>query len=235
MHDFFKKPFNWFMITAGILIVGMTAFVVFQPVTVVPRIAYGPEYELIDQDGSLFTEQSLAGSITLIGFGYSNDQTGTIEQTIEDMRRYESIVRSQGELDLHLVLIMFDARNDTPERVRSFAQEHSLDPALWTLVTGSEEALKRTIGQGFGVYYESVPLQDLIEAPVDAPDDAVGYLQAQRYFLVDGENFIRAEYRPPLETDILVRDIQLIIREESSEGAARVVNEAAHLFLCYPS
>jgi hypothetical protein len=52
--------------------------------------------------------------------------------------------------------------------------------------------------------------------------------------LVDDLNVIRAEYRAPLDLERLMRDIRLIIREKDSAGAERALNEAAHLFLCYP-
>jgi protein SCO1/2 len=213
-----------------------TAFVVFRPVQVVPRIAAGPDYQLIDQRGEAVGSQKLAGSIVLYGFGYTYDATGGIEQTIEDMRAFQAQAASI-EAPIQITLILFDDVRDTVTRRQEFAAFHQLDLATWLLLSGPPDELKRTIGQGFGVYYEAVPLEDLPDAASLLSTDGIneyGYLQAERYVLVDTANIIRAEYRPPFPMDTAIRDVNLIIREKNSTGAQHTLNEAAHLFLCYP-
>jgi protein SCO1/2 len=213
-----------------------TAFVVFRPVQVVPRIAAGPEYRLSDQNGEVVGSKQLAGSIVLYGFGYTYDPTGGIDQTVEDMRAFQAQVVS-SESPIRIALILFDDVRDTAPRRQEFAESHALDLTVWLLLSGPSDELKRTIGQGFGIYYEAVPIEDLPGADSLSPESAsneYGYLQAERYVLVDAANLIRAEYRPPLPLDTAIRDVNLIIREQNSTGAQHTLNEAAHLFLCYP-
>jgi protein SCO1/2 len=234
MGGFFGKPLNWLFIFAGSLLAATTAFVVFKPVRVVPRIAYGPAYQLIDQNGEPFTDAMLRGQVVLYGFGYISDPTGGLDQTVDDMRRFWQMVEAEGLRDqVTMVLILFDDQRDTPEQRAAFAREHHLDPESWILLGGDAPTLKRVIGQGFGVYYERVPLSDLLGDSA-VPAEAYGYLQAQRTILVDERNLIRAEYRSPLDLELAMRDVRLIIREKNSTGAARALNEAAHLFMCYP-
>jgi protein SCO1/2 len=54
--------------------------------------------------------------------------------------------------------------------------------------------------------------------------------------LVDGLDILRAEYRTAApDTDRILEGIQLIADEvNNSDGANKVVYEAAHLFMCYP-
>jgi protein SCO1/2 len=245
MGEFLHKPFNLALVGLGLLVAAMTAFVVFQPVQVIPRLAYGPEFELDDQTGSPVTDKGLEGNILLYGFGYTSDPTVTIEETLADMNAFQAAVAAADfETEVSLALILFDDRRDTSERRRAFAEAHRLDLSNWYLLGGEERALKDVIGLGFGVYYEAVPLPDLLENQVErlseqpafAPEvGSYGYLQAQRYVLVDERNFIRAEYKgAPLDLELAMRDIEYIIREKNSTGAARALNEAAHLFLCYP-
>lgn len=238
MPGLLSKPLTWLLLPAGVLVAGVMAFALFQPVKVVPRIAEGPSYELVDQNGQAFAQGAHASEIALYGFGYTNDLTGGVEQTINDMRHLQSQVRTRdGEIDLGLILILFDDQRDTPHRLQQFASVHDLDLSNWTLLTGDADTLKRVIGQGFGIYYEAVPLsvlpgaEDRISGSTSAD---YGYLQAQRYILVDNLNIIRAEYRAPLDIEHALRDIRLIIREANSTGVSRTLNEAAHLFLCYP-
>ena len=234
MGDLFSKPLNWLFAFVGLLLAAMIFFVVFQPVKVVPRLAYGPAYQLVDQNGAPFTDAMLYGKVVLYGFGYSSDPTGGLDQTIADMRQLQQAAEAEGMGDqVMLVLILFDDQRDTPQQRVALAQEHGLDPERWVLLGGDAPTLKQVIGQGFGVYYERVPLSDLLDDP-SAPTEAYGYLQAQRTILVDERNIIRAEYRSPLNLERAMRDVRLIIKEKNSTGAARALNEAAHLFMCYP-
>jgi len=216
---------------------GLTiAFVVFRPVQVVPRIVAGPEYQLVDQDGGGASSHQLAGSIVLYGFGYTYDSTDGIEQTIDDMRAFQAQT-SSIEAPIALALILFDDARDTVARRQEFAASRHLDLTNWLLLSGPPDELKRTIGQGFGIYYEAVPLENLSETTAESLSESsndYGYLQAERYVLVDSANIIRAEYRPPLSMETAIRDVNLIIREQNSTGAEHTLNEAAHLFLCYP-
>lgn len=238
------KPLHGLFAALALIVLAMTAFVIFQPVQVVPRLASGPEYALFDQQGRPVDSSRLAGQIVLFGFGYTHDPTGAIDRTLEDMRRVGEWVAEEGlQADVTLALILYDGRRDTVEQRQRFAAEHGLDQDNWLLLGGQQAELKRVIGQGFGVYYEAVPLADLaasqpeLAAQLSGPpsSDDYGYLQAQRYILVDERNIIRAEYRAPLDLDRITRDVRLIVREKDASGAGRILNEVAHLFLCYPS
>lgn len=236
---FLQKPFNWFIVSAAVVIGCMTAFVVFQPVKVVPRIAYGPTFSLNDMYGEPFSTSNLQNRIVLYGFGYTSDPTGRIEQTTRDMSRlHQALAASHGaDVSIVTVLILFDAQRDTPSQLQLFARQYGITGQEWRVLGGNEQALKEAVGLGFGLYYEAVPLSELPRATNIATydEEAYGFLYAERYFLADGRNMIRAEYRPPLDVEIALRDIGLIVREQNSRGAAQIVNEAAHLFMCYPS
>ncbi len=223
------KPLHGLFAVLALIVLAMTAFVIFQPVQVVPRLASGPEYALFDQRGRPVDSSQLAGQIVLFGFGYTHDPTGALNRTLNDMQRFDEWVAEEGlQADVTLALILYDDRRDTVEQRQRFAAEHGLDQDNWLLL---------------GVYYEAVPLADLAASQPElaarlsgppSPDD-YGYLQAQRYILVDERNIIRAEYRAPLDLDRIIRDVRLIVREKDASGAGRILNEAAHLFLCYPS
>lgn len=233
MIDFFRKPLNWALIAAGLMLAAMTGFVVFQPVQVIPRLAYGPEYNLIDQNGQPYTEETVANQIVLYGFGYTHDPTETIRQTVDDMRGFQAQTEAEDfESEISLALILFDDQRDTVEARRQFAEDYQLDLSNWYLLSGEADELKLIIGKGFGIYYEPVPLADILDGA--AGSDDYGYLQAERYVLLDERNILRAEYRAPLDMERAMRDIRYIIKEKNSTGVERGLNEAAHLFLCYP-
>lgn len=241
MGDFWRRPLNWIFIIAGLLLAATVGFVVFQPVQVIPRIAYGPEYLLVDQNGEPITEESLAGNIVLFGFGYTSDPTDRLDRTLADMQDFEeAIAEADVEGSVKLGLILYDDQRDTLERRQAFATERKLG-ANWLLIGGDATALKQTVGQGFGIYFEAVPMSELAQSEPQLAEEGVtfspeevGYVQAERFILIDERNIIRAEYRMPLDIEMAVRDVRYIIREKNSNGAAKALNEAAHLFLCYP-
>lgn len=243
MPKLFSSPLGWLFTGLGVLIVAMTAFVVFQPVKVVPRLGEGPDYALVDQQGAPVTPARMEGKFVLLGFGYLHDPTGALEETVADLRRVEAALAGD-ELaeDVVLALVLFDPARDTLEARQAFAAAQGLTGDQWLVVSGEEASLKRMIGQGFGIYYEPVPMADLIARQpeladrLEGPpaDEDYGYLQAERLMLVDERNLIRGEYRMPLDVETALRDLRLMDRERNSSGASRAVNEAAHLFLCYP-
>lgn len=239
---FLRRPQNWLLIAAALIVAASIAFVVFQPVKVVPRMYYGPEYALEDQRGQPVTEGVLAGEVVLFGFGYSADHGGTLARTVEDFKKVEQALAAEGDgQDLRLALVMFDAERDTAPVRLDYAEAHNLG-ADWLVLGGEHDAMKRMIGQGFSIYYEALPLSELavsdetIAARLDGAADPAdyGYIQSERYILVDENNIVRAEYRAPLDVEIVLRDLALMERERNTTGAGRLVNEAAHLFLCYP-
>lgn len=236
-RKFFSNRLNWLILGAVVPVLGMLGFVIFQPVKVVPRLSYAPSYALSDENGDRVTDQSLLGEYKLYAVGYTSDPTGLIENNIDEIRHYlETVQSAYPQAEIRPVLLLFDSERDTAERRRTFAAEHDLNPEQWLLLGGDEDMLKKTIGLGFGIYYEAIPIEELPEEDVIRPDAAgdYAYLQANSYFLVDGANIIRAEYRPPIDMEIAMRDMELLMREESATGAAKAVNEAAHFFLCYP-
>lgn len=242
VQRFLRQPQNWLLIAAGLIVLATGAFVIFQPVKVVPRLYTGPEYALEDQRGQPVSDRTLAGEVVLYGFGYGADHGGVLARTVTDFKQVEqALAAGGGSQPIRLALVMFDAERDTAPARLAFAETNDLG-AGWLVLGGEHDAMKRMIGQGFSIYYEALPLNELaasdetLAARLDGqPDPAdYGYLQAERYILVDENNIVRAEYRAPLEVEIVLRDLALMERERNTNGAGRLVNEAAHLFLCYP-
>ena len=124
MNRSWTIPARWLFVPLGLLAGLTTAFVVFRPVQVVPRIAAGPEYQLNDQNGEAVGSKQLAGSIVLYGFGYTYDPTGGIDRTLEDMGAFQEQF-SASEFSIEVVLILFDDVRDTAARRQEFAESHA--------------------------------------------------------------------------------------------------------------
>lgn len=215
----------WILLVVGVLLViGVFAFAIFQPIKVLPRIRLAPGFTLTDQNGQRLTSEDLRGQVVLFNFLYSGcgaecDQMNATMQEVQ-RRLGESDL---GGLPVQFVTISFDPANDDPATLQRYAESLGADPSQWRFATGDAARLKEMIGGGFEVYY--------------APDDAGGYRFDPTFVLVDGWGIIRGKYRYQVQVpdaDRILRHIGVLAEEvQKSTGANKLIYEAAHLFLCY--
>ncbi len=218
----FQRPWLW----AGLFalpILGLLAFVIFQPIQVLPRIALAPGYAFVDQNGHRLTSEDLRGRLVLYTFSYTGCQAPCPDPGVAMARLQQELAGLEmGTLPLSFVTISFDPTRDDPAALQNYAARLGADTDTWHFVTGQEPLLKQVIGGGFGVYYQR--------------QDDGSFQFDPTFVLVDGWGIIRARYRTATpEVERLRRDIGLVVREvENSRGIQRYAYEAAHLFLCYP-
>lgn len=222
--EWHQRPLiRWLTFGGVLLLVAAVAFALFQPITVVPRIAPSPAFALIDHNGNSLTSEDLRGGLTLITITYADCQP-PCPQTDSLMR---DIMRALPTIEnpvvpMRLLSISIDPR-DTPERLREYAARVGADGETWRVATGDPVQLKYALGDGFRIYYEVRDNGEIVFEPT--------------YVLVDSIGLIRGIYQyETANAEIIRRDIQLIQDEiRNSKGAAKLVYETAHLFLCYPT
>lgn len=212
----------WYLVLA-LLVTGIVAFAIFQPVKVLPRMGLGPGFGLLDQAGQRLTNEDLRGHLVLYNFTYTNcvapcAQTSEVMQAIHNAL---STFNTRG-IPVDLVTISFDPTRDTPAVLADYAAQLGVTASNWHFLTGEATALKYVIGGGFGAYYQA--------------DEAGAFTFEPTFALVDGAGILRAKYRTAApDLAIIQRDLELVAKEaEESTGPARLAYEAAHLFLCYP-
>lgn len=217
------KPIYLWALVAVLPVLGITAFAVFQPIQVLPRISLGPGFAFTDQNGERLTNEDLRGKFVLYTFTYAGcdadcPDTGPAMREIQELTQELDL----QDVALEFVTISFDPEHDTPERLQQYADGLGADTDTWHFVTGDPVRLKNVIGGGFSAYYE--------------PQGNGEFRFDPTFVLVDGWGIIRARYktvRP--DPAIIERDLGLLSQElQNSEGPTRFAYEAAHLFLCYP-
>ncbi len=215
----------WILLVVGVLLVaGVFAFAIFQPIKVLPRMRLAPGFTLTDQSGQRLTSEDLRGQVVLFNFLYSGcgAECDQMNATMQEVQRRLGET-DLGGLPVQFVTISFDPANDSPEALQRYAESLGADPSQWRFATGDVARLKEVIGGGFEVYY--------------APDDAGGYRFDPTFVLVDGWGIIRGKYRYQVQVpdaDRILRHIGVLAEEvQKSTGANKLIYEAAHLFLCY--
>lgn len=219
-----KKPA---LLWGGLLAIPLLAVILFavvQPIKVVPRIGLAPGFIFTDMYGRQLTNEDLRGQIVIYNFTTTSCEAPCID-TAPIMQALQEFVKQldTGGIPVTLVTISLDPERDTPERLQAYARNLNADPARWHFVTGSPERLKQVVGGGFELYYTQ--------------DEHGVFHFAPMLAIVDGNGILRARYKRGLEdVTIAERDLTLMLEEaRNSSGAAGLVYEAAHLFLCYPT
>ncbi|HSM61311.1 MAG TPA: SCO family protein [Longimicrobiales bacterium] len=94
-----------------------------------------------DQSGRTLTLEQLAGRPRVVAMGYTHC-TYACPRIVAQLKRIEAAFQDAGaERAPGLVLVSIDPARDTPGRLAEFADGMRLDPARWTLLTGSDDAV----------------------------------------------------------------------------------------------
>jgi protein SCO1/2 len=215
----------WILLVIGVLLVaGVFAFAIFQPIKVLPRIRLAPGFTLVDQNGQRLTSDDMRGTVVLYNFLYTGcgDECERMNATMQEVQQRLSGM-DLGGLPVEFVTISFDPANDTPETLQRYAESLGADTSRWRFATGDEARIKQLIGGGFEAYY--------------APDGAGGFQFDPTFVLVDGWGIIRGKYRYQVQVpdaDRILRHIGVLAEEvQKATGPNKLIYEAAHLFLCY--
>lgn len=218
-----RPIFKWLIGVGVVLLLGVMAFAIFEPVQVLPRIRVAPGFTLVDQSGESLTSEDGRGAVTLYSFlpTECGPECDTVNDTMREVgRRVASTVDLAGA-DFRQVTIALDTAD--PSAMRAAAVAAGADGEVWRWAGGEEETLRDVVGEGFRVFYE---------------ETADGVEFDPVFVIVDGTGLIRGDYRYSTlasDDDRLTRHISLLGEElRNSQGAASLVYEAAHIFLCYP-
>ena len=131
---------------------------------------YNLESTWRDGTGREISLGALAGRPQLVVMAYTSCRFAC-PRLLLDMKRIE------GELgadeDLGFVLVTLDPERDTPERLAEYARGARLDPARWTLLTASEDAILE-LAAVLGVQYRETEPGEFVHSNLLTLLDAGG-------------------------------------------------------------
>ena len=217
-----RPVFKWLIGFGLVVVLSVMAFAIFEPVQVLPRLRIGPGFALVDQSGTSITSEDGRGAVTLYTFLPSDclDDCTAVNETMAQVgERVASL--DLGDAEFRRVTVALDT--DQPDALTAAAEASGADGTNWRWIGGDDETLRTVVGEGFGVYFEDT-------------EDGVAFDPV--YIIVDGNGLVRGDYRYSTlasDTDRLTRHISILAEElRNATGAAALVYEAAHVFLCYP-
>lgn len=113
-----------------------------------PVLGRLPEYSLLDTTGRRFGSAQLAGDVYVADFVFTRC-TSICPLLTRAMARLAERYEREGEEGIRLVSFTVDPEFDTPERLAAYAAENGADPARWTFLTGTPEAVREVVVGGF--------------------------------------------------------------------------------------
>jgi protoheme IX farnesyltransferase len=149
--------------------------------TDLPVLSQLPPFQLVAQDSSSFTRETLAdgGAPWVVDFIFTSCAGICVPMS-------QRVVELQKEgLPVRFLSITVDPERDSPQVLTAYRSRYGGDPRNWTLATGTHEELERLGNQGFRL-------------PVDsgsaAPDGTPEFTHSGRFALVDGRGRVRGTY-----------------------------------------
>lgn len=159
------------------------------------------EFTFTNQDNEDFGLKDLEGKVWLADFVFTNCTTVCLPM-MSNMTDLQSQLEAEG-LDIEIVSFSVDPAVDTPEVLKSYAENYGADLSSWNLLTGySPEDIDAFAMENF-------------KAIARKPEDNDQVVHGTSFYLVDKNGIIMTDYNgvnPPV--DEIIKDAEILLAEE---------------------
>lgn len=158
-----RGPISWKSVTLMVATVGgLLAYYEYerdrkataiQPVVSIGRVALGGPFELVDNEGKVFSSKDLLGNYALVYFGFTHCPDicpAELKKMEEALTAYHAKM-TDPSVRIQPVFITIDPKRDTPERLANYKQQWS---PSFKFLTGTVDQI-RDIARKYRVYYSA--------------------------------------------------------------------------------
>jgi protein SCO1 len=131
-----------------------------------------------DQDERSGTLQRFRGKPVVLAMIYTSCKDAC-PMIVADMQSIERAIPQQAREQVQFVLVSFDPEKDTPAQLKSFASSHGLDTKHWTLLTGSDDAV-RMLAAALNVRYLKQSSGEFAHSSIITVLDSGGEIRQQQ-------------------------------------------------------
>ena len=162
-----------------------------------PVMAAAPAFELIDQDETPVTLESLRGSVWIADFIFTQC-AGPCPIMTAKMAKLQ---QESASPNVRFVSFSVDPQRDTPAVLKEYGAKFGADPKRWKFLTGPQDAIFTT-ARGMMVTALPASEQNTI-------------LHSERFILIDAEGNIRRYYdsNDAKDMESLKRDAAMLAEE----------------------
>lgn len=159
-----------------------------------------PDFEFINQDGEIYTEEDLSGKIYVADFFFTTCPSICPIMKTQMLRVHE---KYKGTENVHIVSHSIDPTHDTVEVLKDYAERLNINTNYWTFLTGDMDSIFNVAQKGY-----------LVSAKPDSLAPG-GLLHSGAFILVDKDRRIRGYYDGTVEKDVdqLMKDMDLLLSE----------------------
>lgn len=159
------------------------------------------EFTFTNQDNEDFGLKDLEGKVWLADFVFTNCTTVCLPM-MSNMTDLQSQLEAEG-LDIEIVSFSVDPATDTPEVLKSYAENYGADLSSWNLLTGySPQDIDAFAMENF-------------KAIARKPENDDQVVHGTSFYLVDKNGVIMTDYNgvnPPV--DEIIKDAEILLTEE---------------------
>lgn len=172
-----------------------------------PPLVYGEvgNFSLTNQRNEVISEKSLAGQIWIADVIFTRCPLQCIRMT---KRMHELQEGLTGEKSVKLVSLTTDPKFDSPEVLKTYAENVSADQSGWLFLTGPGTEITRLAVTGLKLaVYEKKPEER--EVPADL------FVHSTKFVLVDGRGRIRGWFdgeKPESKAEI-IKAVKTLVKE----------------------
>ncbi len=154
-----------------------------------------PPFSFTDQLGRTVTSEELRGKVVVANFIYTNCTAFCPTVLTPRMRELQGRLRDEGLAGREVVLLSLsvDPEQDTPEKLRAYAENYGADPEVWRFLTGSVADMERVVTMGLKLGVQKI-LQPVEHTHPDGSAETHKYdvTHTNRFALVDRQGQVRA-------------------------------------------
>ncbi len=130
------------------------------------------------QKGDQIEFKDLEGQTLVVVMIYTACRTAC-PRLVADMRGIEGAVKNQTKDPVKYILVSIDPKNDTPDRLLTFAKENGMDGNQWIFLQGTDEST-RDFANILAVKYKEISPMDFSHSNIISVFDKKGILQYQK-------------------------------------------------------
>ena len=109
-----------------------------------------PDFKLLNQDQQYITNQDLMGGNYVVHFFFASCPTVCVE-TMPNLLHLQKKIKNYGIENFKIISISVDPNNDTPARLKQYANQYAVDLSNWEFLTGSQEEIYSLAHSGFSI------------------------------------------------------------------------------------
>lgn len=140
-------------------------------------------FSFVDQDNKVITEKEVKNKIWVAEYFFTTCQTICPLMNVEMQKVQEAF---KGDNEVSILSFTVDPKNDTPEKLKTYAVEHHAEDNQWHFLTGEKEKL-----------YDFARRYIFVLKPAEAAnlgDAGSDFIHTNNFVLIDQQGRIRGYY-----------------------------------------